>query len=202
MIRLLKAGTFLAAIFCFISLGSLFHHLDGTLMGVDSLVAESKVRMVGTSQNLNAVLIQVGLVADNVRRASESQDKVSKKTLALLDNANELLAHTKANEDQITLHTVQTMDGVKPVLDQLAVTATEVNTLVADQNVPQILTNLNDTSKQVTATMEQATATMENVTKTSAAVQGYVQNAVKPPSRAKRIFNTTISILIVASHFL
>lgn len=171
-------------------------------MGVDSLVAESKVRMVGTSQNLNAVLIQVGLVADNVRRASESQDKVSKKTLALLDNANELLAHTKANEDQITLHTVQTMDGVKPVLDQLAVTATEVNTLVADQNVPQILTNLNDTSKQVTATMEQATATMENVTKTSAAVQGYVQNAVKPPSRAKRIFNTTISILIVASHFL
>jgi ABC-type transporter Mla subunit MlaD len=167
-----------------------------------ALVTEANTRMVGTSQNLNAVLIQVGLVADNVRRASESQHAVSTKTLAMLDNVNTLLKRTQDNADTITLHTVQTMDDFKPVLDQLAITTKEVNALVANDNIPQTLSNLNETSKQAAATMTQATATMGHVDAMTDEAQGWLHQELKPPSLAKRIYNTVVSTLIVAAHFL
>lgn len=168
----------------------------------DALVKEANTRMVGTSQNLNALLIQAGLAMDNVRRASESQKAVSTKTLALLDSANALLLHTQKNTDEITLHTVQAMDGVKPVLAQLTLTLQDVNKLVSDQNIPLILGNLNDTSKQAVLTMQHTDETMSHVDAMTGEAQGWLHKELKPPSVAKRIYNFTVSTLIVVAHFL
>jgi ABC-type transporter Mla subunit MlaD len=155
---------------------------------VDALAVEANTRLVGTSQNVNALLIQLGLTADNLRRASESERQVSKKTLSILDNTNRLLAQTQKNSTEITLHTVQTMDDIRPVLDQLTTTTKEVNKLVADDNIPQILQNLNETSKQVVVTSQHLNKTSENVDK-------FVAKATKPASVAKQIFKGCLSFL-------
>jgi ABC-type transporter Mla subunit MlaD len=178
------------------------HDLDTLVKTSNGFVVESQTRMVGTSQNLNAILIQVGLATDNVRRASETQSQVSKKTLALLDNANDLLAHTQANTDEITLHTVQTMDAVRPVFESVGATTVAANKLLSDPNIPLILQNLNDTSKETTATMQQVTGTMANVNTTTKHIEGWVDKELKPPTLPQRIYKQVTSWLIIAAHFL
>ena len=39
------------------------------LRALNSLIEESQQRLIDTSQNTNAILIQIGLAADNARRA-------------------------------------------------------------------------------------------------------------------------------------
>ena len=81
-----------------------------------SAIQETQRRVAHTSANLNAVLIQAGLAADQLRRASERQGEYSTRLIATLDETTNMVregrrtlevareqieANGKASEEQI-----------------------------------------------------------------------------------------------------
>lgn len=90
---------------------------------VGATTAETQHRVVDTSQNINALLVQMGLAADNIRRASDRQSVVTNKTLAILDHTDALIAQVSGNVDALTTHSTAVLDAVPPVLDQLNLAA-------------------------------------------------------------------------------
>lgn len=165
--KLAKDILILALLLCLIELAGVVNRM---LKHVDQLTVEANTRMVGTSQNVNALLIQLGLTADNVRRASMSEQQVSKKTLALLDHTDGLISSTQANVTQITQHANTTLDGlgtleaaltntlntgVVPTLEQLrqAIASVDKN-LLQDPDIKTVLAELAKTSEHVDVSSE------------------------------------------------
>lgn len=195
MLNYLKAAVLLAACFCLIFAGLFFREAMSAARGAGLLVADTRVfvaetqrRLVDTSQNTNAVLLQVGLAADNVRRASESQKQVTKKTLAILSSTDALIRQVASNTQDITDHADTTLDAANQVLghlDETSVALTHTvrsaDVLITDPKLTEILGHINDTTAQ-------ANIAVANVAATTKKVDVYVERITKPASLLQRVF--------------
>ena len=120
---------------------------NSALQDTRELVQETQRRIIDTSKNTNALLIQAGLAADNARRASESQEFYHRRLSTLLDETetslkalsaaiehtdttlnNTLLAQAAAtlkSTELVAFETANavrvTTDGLKPVFDNAAI---------------------------------------------------------------------------------
>ena len=90
--------------------------VNEAIAAATSAIQETQRRVAHTSANLNAVLIQAGLAADQLRRASERQGEYSTRLIATLDETTNMVregrrtlevareqieANGKASEEQI-----------------------------------------------------------------------------------------------------
>lgn len=155
---------------------------------VRDLVQETKKREQDVASNTNALLIQLGLAADNVRRASEQERQVSAKTISILNHADQLLTDTKANEDTITAHTVQAVDGIPPLLAQLRDTTEHADALVTDPKIVESLSNIQDGTKQLAGAAE-------NVNGATADLKKKTEQLLKPASLSVRVATWSLRVL-------
>jgi hypothetical protein len=70
----LKAFVLFAAVFALAELGLLFREAAGFIRETKPLIAETDKRLDGTFRNLNAILIQAGLVAARIEDLSRNMD--------------------------------------------------------------------------------------------------------------------------------
>jgi hypothetical protein len=95
----LKAFALIAAVFALVELGLLFRETAGVIRETKPLIAETDKRLDGTFRNLNAILIQAGLVAARIEDLSRNMDgaatrqgkyweALQAKTIASLDRLN------------------------------------------------------------------------------------------------------------------
>lgn len=182
--NILKALVLLAAVFCLIEAGRFFAVAAGAAADTRILVVETQKRLVSTDQNINALLLQLGLVADNVRRATDAQKSATTQTLAILLHTDRLLTDAQKSVDQITTHSVRAMDDLKAPLADLDTTLRSLNTVVADQNIPKALANLEETSRQTSIAAAHVEQTTDDVSKIA---HHYEQEIIKPASLVKRL---------------
>lgn len=89
------------------------------------LTEEAQGRLVGTSQNTNALLIQLGLAADQWRLASMDSSAISEQTKKLIANTNYSLNHPR--EGLIPAATIAVIDTSRSANTLLASTERQVN---------------------------------------------------------------------------
>jgi len=196
MLQYAKVLLLLSAAFCLIALGVFFTEASKAARGAQALVksstdlvVETQRRVKDTSQNLNAILLQVGIVASRLQEASEAQKQVSKKTLDILNHADNLLTQTAADETTITAHSVQTLDAVQPALVDLDKSIQGLNHIINDEHITQTLANLQKTSDQVAITATNVAKTTDHVEKVA---DHYEKEVMKPVSLGKRIFGYVV----------
>lgn len=165
-----------------------------TMQSLQQLAQQSQVRVVGTSQNLNASLIQLGLTLDNVRRASESQDQVARKTLAILDNTNEVLlqAHSTLehidSESTATLGTLRgSLDSATLAIDSSRETIQHIDKVVSDPTIPKTLESVNTSAANVAKATTELSATSETI-------HQKVEQLAKPVSLMKQILSRALGL--------
>jgi hypothetical protein len=73
----LKALALFAAVFALVELGLLFREATAVVRETKPLIAETDKRLDGTFRNLNAILIQAGLVAARVEDLSRNMGDVA-----------------------------------------------------------------------------------------------------------------------------
>lgn len=94
----------------------------------DAAVVEAQRRVVDTSQNLNGLIIQLGLTSDQIHQAAIEQRKLTaettRKTNEALDRANTLIANLDSNINEKLLpeatRTVSKLSGSADGLTKLA----------------------------------------------------------------------------------
>jgi ABC-type transporter Mla subunit MlaD len=163
-----------------------------------ALVADARSKVDDTSSNLNAILIQAGLAADQARQASVEQRDYLKQLNGNLDrtfsHVNELLAQAQdttqtvgGDVHQISQATVTALNGLPPVLDQANKTLAASEKVISDPNIPA-------TVAEVNKSMVAVTGTMQNVEKTTAHVEKKVDEMTRPVSWVKRVFTALFDI--------
>lgn len=181
----LQVAVLLAAIFCLFTVGGFF--IEATKAVGDSrvLIAETQKRLVYTDQNVNAMLVQLGLVADNVRRATDAQKEATAKELQILQHTDDLLTQTQANVALLTSHTTATIDSFQVPLARMDQTLQDLNKVVADGNITQTLANVQETSKQTAIAAAHIAQTSDDVRKVA---DHYEATLTHPVSIVKNIF--------------
>ena len=179
--------------------------IQKTVRDADAAVQESQKRLADTSQNLNAALLQVGLATDEARRASMEQrqywNRISRETIGLISDARATVRQTGSDIDGVAadvhgfagdlhgvagdLHevagaTLNSLNGLAPLLDQGNRTLVTANTLLADPDITKSLKSLADSSQNVAATTA-------NVEKMSEDVQKRIHQMTQPKSLGKAI---------------
>ena len=197
--KFLKALLLISGIICLLSIAGFFvqtiyleKELRNAVKDSDALVLEAHTRLVGTSQNLNAILIQVGLASDEARRAAIEQraywSKNSQEMTGLLTDARTVLSSVqKTTEDvdlkldEITQSTTSALDAIPPTLEQsrttMAAATNSLNAatvLISDPNIPSTLKHID--------------ATAGHIEGASAAIEVRVKQLTKPASLIKQIF--------------
>jgi uncharacterized membrane protein YdfJ with MMPL/SSD domain len=194
------AGIFalVCAGFFFLALRHTSQEIDLTAQDTRKLVAEAQVRLKDTSQNLNAILLQTGLAADEARRASVEQrqylDTIAKKTIDVLTQTQSTIAQLgdttqKVGGDVHTMSeaTVTAVDSLPSLLEQANKTLQATEKVIADPNIPRTFENVNKVS-------ESLAVTADNVAKTSDHIEKKVAQLVKPASFMKRIVMSILDI--------
>ncbi len=121
------------------------------------LIDQSNIKLVDTARNTNAVLIQFGLVAENIRRASESQQVYIQRSLRLLDDTQGLLnsaqraiEHTSDSMNLTVLtvnDTVKTTDQrIQQTLSAANVSLNQARALLTDPKLAEAIANINITT--------------------------------------------------------
>jgi hypothetical protein len=113
--------------------------LQKTAIATTSLVQEAHARVMGTSQNLNAILLQVGMASDEVRRASVEQ---------------------RAYWNQLGDESVKFLQDSRVTIDALQTTATD-----ADRDLARISDSTVEALDSVPPAMQSATKTLDASTK-------------------------------------
>src|SRR3990172_2506660 len=171
------------------------------------LLRESRRRLVDTSTNLNAVLLQTGIAADNVRRASEKweaasdeQQKywrdISKETR---EAVKELRASVKRTDTNLNDRLLPEMTRFLQANDQRLAGLTN-ETIVSLQDTTTRLnalldstTSAADSAKNLFAdpnipkSLENIEQSTENINKTTAHIEKKVEQMTKPANLAVRV---------------
>jgi hypothetical protein len=130
----LKVLTLFVAILALAELGLLFREATGVIRATRPLVVETDKRLDGTFRNLNAILIQAGLVAACVEDLSRNMDAaatrqgkyweaIQEKTIASLDKLNDsadaltaLLTNTDNSiNGRLVPATAESLDSIEAV---------------------------------------------------------------------------------------
>ena len=154
-------------------------------------VAETRTRLIDLSQNANGVLIQAGLVLDNVRQAAETQQasarevmensaKASKKAVETLDGVNKLV--TKMGQElvpEVTRTVVKTGNTVE-ILGKEAVFAVRQ----MEWELTPALRSLAEAGQGAAVTMNdpnigKSLANVERLTQDAADTMGHVESMGK-----------------------
>lgn len=177
--------------YCVISIGVFFNQATRTaaqaqelVVSSESLVTETQRRIKDTSQNLNAILLHVDIVAGRIERVSRSQEQASNKYIAILNHTDRLITDSQGNMDQITAHTVQAMDSLQPPMKDLDATVQALNHIVADENIPKTLAAVQASAASVAVTANNVARTTDNVDKI---VAHYEKQVTAPVSFMKRV---------------
>lgn len=165
--------------------------LHKTAEAATSLTLEAHGRLVGTSQNLNAILLQAGLASDEVRRASMEQRKywnqAGAQTVQLLGAASSAVdglntaTHDLDNSiGKITDSTVLAMDAIPPTLKAL------------QQPLEASTRTLNDASlilesPTIAATMANVQHTTETIDHSTKTIDTFLTRITKPASVVKTV---------------
>jgi hypothetical protein len=202
----------LSACFSLIALGLLFLQVRQetkqtglearqVLAETHALVVDTRKKVDDTSSNLNAILIQAGLAADQARLASIEQREYLKLLNTNLDktfaHANMVLIQAQTTLAQVgdttqkvgeDVHgtseaTIVALKELVPLLAQARATLESAQKRVDD---PAITSTL----QQVDATMKAVTGTLQNVEKMSVNVEKRVQQLMKPASLTKRVITS------------
>jgi hypothetical protein len=175
----LKALALIAAVFALAELGVLFREAAGVMRETKPLIAETDKRLDGTFRNLNAILIQAGLVAARIEDLSRNMDEVATqqgkywealqaKTIESLDRLNasaDALTALLANTDnsinaKLTPKAADSLDSVKALTreattnlseasDRANASLDDIHHLLSDPAWTGSLTSIHDTTKHV-----------------------------------------------------
>jgi len=205
-VEIAKVASLAALSFFLLSLSVLCWEATGLVRESRALVSESQKRVSDTSSNLNALLIQMGLTADNLRRSSESWEaasqeqrvyfgKATKKMEYVLSEAEQTLIDVRtqtlprinsaieANDlrTQVVLdETATAIREMQPAIEHLSLAAENAAKVAGDPNIPATLAHVEKTSEHVEETAE-------NIKKTTAHIEQRVAQATKPASLAKSV---------------
>jgi uncharacterized protein YoxC len=195
----LKAGevSALIAVSLFLfQLRSTVQHADAVLDQVKATTVELQARADGTSQNLNAILIQAGLAADQARLASIEERQylraISKETFQVLASAKETvdtlsgtLKSTGQDLHSVSISLVATTGHLNDLLDQGNTTLRTANGVIGDPAVPQTLQNLQKASLETA----RATASLAGA---ASDIQKKVHDLTRPVSLVKQVFTSLL----------
>lgn len=144
--------------------------LNATIDQVEQTTAETHKRIADTSSNVNALLIQLGLTADEARRAAIEQraywDKAGAETVRalgktndVLDQANRTLSSVDESQRRIADQTIAALSSLPAsvqaatgAMNQAAADLRSANTILQDPNIPQTLAHLNSTASHLDST--------------------------------------------------
>lgn len=159
---------------------------------VTQTTVEARRRIADTSQNLNAILVQTGLAADEMRRAATDQksywDQAGKQTVSALQKTNNVLDEAQRtlyslnnSQQQIANATVRSLAGAPAAIEastdamkQAATDLQTVNQILGDAHIP--------------ATLAHVDATMAHLDSSTAAIDVAVKRWTKPGSMLKSLF--------------
>jgi hypothetical protein len=116
----LKAFALFAAVFALAECGLLFREAVGFIRETKPLIAETDRRLDGTFRNLNAILIQAGLVAARIEDLSRNMDGAATRQgrywEALQEKTIESLDRLNASADALTLLLANTDNSINAKL--------------------------------------------------------------------------------------
>jgi hypothetical protein len=121
---------------------------------IDSFTDEATRRMIDTSKNTNALLIQMGLVADNVRRASEAQETYVKGSQAILKQTVAVLQQTE-----------KTLYAAQEAATTVNIVTAETGKNINEQTLPTLQRDLNKATADLGQTLQTANNTLKSIDK-------------------------------------
>jgi len=157
----------------------------------DDAVKELKKRVVDTSQNLNALLIQLGLASYEAQAASREQraywNKIGKESVTLIADLdatvkglNETQAGIGKDEHEVVAKLELALVELPPLIRNLQTVTQTVNNQAANPDIKRAIAGLADTSEQTAKTMVQVEGTAANVKGMSDDVRKSVSNSLHP----------------------
>ena len=171
---------------------------DRAAQQIAELAPEVKRRVTDTAQNLNAVLIQVGLTADEGRRASAEQRaywaKISAETVTLLADADKILKSADTNQQRafddlhgISGETQSTIQAIRPIFEELRGTIQLANRQIDNPDYARAAKALADSAEHINGIAD-------NGEKISAIAEKKFQQMTKPASLAKTVLTKLLDV--------
>ena len=200
-IKVFKFFSFFAlAVILFMVIGTM-NKVDATLNSLKATSDSAQVMLVNanqrltyTDQNVNAALVQFGLVMDNVRRASEKQGQATDKELAILAQTDSLLtAATKTVSDQDgNLNSM--FATINPLLTATTKTVQDTDSLVTNPDVTKALFNIQVTTAQLAITGKHLADATDQAAGTLTDIHKKVDDMLKPQNLFKSLLSDGIHL--------
>lgn len=132
-----------------------------------ALVYDTRVRLVHTSANTNAILIQLGLASDEARLAATSQrrywDENSRQFHATLVQAEATLKQMADSTRHMDEETTVALRELQTSLKHTTATLDHMDALVSDPNNKATIANLEKATQEVAGATENLRVTTEHV---------------------------------------
>lgn len=159
-----------------------------TLKGVDSALNDPDKGIRGTLQNTNAILIQVGLTADEIRRTSMEQRvaarKVDEKILDTVGHVN-VLADSAVYDLHATSLDVRTvLNRLPPLLDATTAAVNSTNELVSNSDIAATLHNINLTTGEMDVTLKHVAGVTANLETMSGELSKSLHRTLNPTKKS------------------
>src|SRR5438046_8000832 len=131
--------------------------VDAAIDEMTQTTAEARKRLVDTSQNMNVILIQSGLAADEARRAAIEQraywNQAGAETVTAIRQIQQTTKSVDDSQKQIAQATVMSLQSLQPAaqasteaMQQAANDLESLNKILADQNIAQLIEHLKQTA--------------------------------------------------------
>lgn len=159
----LKILVGLSIVFVALCLGVVLIHLDNTLKAVDTTITNVNNEIAAadvTRKSIDDLMVQTTVLIVDADTAATKEtavlDSVNAKVTDTLGSLKDSITAFTVNQDQITKHTVQTLDattksvaGIQPVLEQAKASLASIDAATKDANkainnpdIPKIAANV------------------------------------------------------------
>jgi len=224
LIKLLKCVGLLAVTITVVTVGGyvcdVLIETKATAVKTQEVLTEAQRRIKDTSQNANAILIQVGLAADEWRRASESSKSYNQKVTKILDDSDAMLVATNEKLSNVLDQTAATMGDigvvskrlegdVKPALDaatisfnNISVAAGNVALTVADPSIQKTLVNIEATTENLKTTSDELISIGKHIDNSTANIDKAVERSTRPATFAAKAGLMVLSSMGAVGTFL
>lgn len=176
---------------------------DKLIVDADAAVRAEQKDLHGTSQNVNAILIQAGLAADQARLAALEQRQYWNRTAIETDKtvkaARKIIDRTGQQLNDETLPAVT--DAVSAL--RFATEEIEYQASNSLQTIPVVMKSADQTladidkltiNSDLLGTLRNVQGITANVNSTTKMVDGWVARETKPPTIAQRILGLTVDL--------
>ena len=185
------------------------------LRALNSLIEESQQRLIDTSQNTNAILIQIGLAADNARRASEAQESyqthletILTKVETSVESLNATIVRTDYNLNtellpqavrslkETEIATAAVTATVQQIGAEIAPVLQAATGLLEDPNIKASIANIEASSKNAVGITAETVEIAKNMNLTTQHIEKAVDKATKPGSLAVKAGSWLLSNIL------